>query len=142
MAASSFPDVNFWLALIWDGHAHAESARFWRESHPSERLLFCRLTQLSLLRLLTTKAIMGNDVLSMTEAWLIYQNCLADSFISFASEPDGLDQHLALFAQGRVSSPKVWADAYLAAFAALGGYRIVTFDRAFRRWPVELVLLS
>ena len=29
-------------------------------------------------------------------------------------------------------SPKVWADAYLAAFAKVSGLTLVTFDRAFR----------
>ena len=32
------------------------------------------------------------------------------------------------------ASPKLWMDAYLAAFALTGGYRMVTTDTAFRQF--------
>ncbi|TVQ28503.1 MAG: hypothetical protein EA383_00375 [Spirochaetaceae bacterium] len=38
-------------------------------------------------------------------------------------------------------SPKVWTDRYLAAFAVVGGLRVVTFDTAFASLPeVESVV--
>ena len=41
------------------------------------------------------------------------------------------------------SSPKLWMDAYLAAFAELSGMRFVTFDKAFRQFPkLDLLLLG
>jgi predicted nucleic acid-binding protein len=31
-------------------------------------------------------------------------------------------------------APKLWSDAYLAAFAIAGGYQLVTFDRGFKQY--------
>lgn len=35
------------------------------------------------------------------------------------------------FTMASTFSPKVWKDAYLAAFALAGGYGLVSFDKAF-----------
>ena len=43
------------------------------------------------------------------------------------------------------ASPKVWMDAYLAAFAIAGGLRLVTLDRDYKNFVpqgLDLVLLS
>jgi len=32
------------------------------------------------------------------------------------------------------ASPKLWMDAYLAAFALAGGYKMVTSDKAFKQF--------
>ena len=34
----------------------------------------------------------------------------------------------------RTASPKFWMDAYLAAFAMIGDYRMVTTDKAFKQF--------
>ena len=40
-------------------------------------------------------------------------------------------------------SPRLWTDAYLAAFALAGGHRLVTFDQDFLRFPgLEVLRLS
>ncbi len=40
------------------------------------------------------------------------------------------------------ASPKVWMDAYLAAFAVAGNYQFVTNDKAFRQFEgLDLVML-
>jgi hypothetical protein len=36
-----------------------------------------------------------------------------------------------LLTQGAPFSPKIWKDAYLAAFGELAGLEIITFDRGF-----------
>jgi predicted nucleic acid-binding protein len=38
-------------------------------------------------------------------------------------------------------SPKVWADAYLLAFAAVAGLRLVTFDRALQSRGTDVLVL-
>jgi predicted nucleic acid-binding protein len=45
-------------------------------------------------------------------------------------EPEGL----ADLVRGGLS-PRLWTDAYLAAFALAGGHRLVTFDQGFLRFP-------
>ena len=66
-----FPDVNVWIALTYGGHVHHKVARTWFEEVNMEaRVCFCRFTQISLLRLLTTRAVMGTDeVMTQTQAW-------------------------------------------------------------------------
>ncbi len=42
----------------------------------NERFYFCRFTQLTVLRLLTTSAIMGADVRTMIGAWKVWESDL------------------------------------------------------------------
>jgi len=142
MNSLNFPDTNVWLALVWGRHSHADLARSWFEQAADEQFFFCRFTQLALLRLLTTEAVLGRDVLTMTSAWDVYDQCCADERIAFLTEPEALDAGLRSFSSGRRASPKLWADAYLAAFANTAGLKLVTFDRAFRTKPVNCEILD
>ena len=142
MNSLNFLDTNVWLALVWERHIHSEVAREWFTRREDEQFIFCRLTQLALLRLLTNRAVMGKEVKSMAGAWEIYDRCRTDERIAFLSEPDGIDPGLRALASGRHSSPNVWADAYLAAFAAAAGLRLVTFDRALGAKSIECLVLK
>jgi len=55
-----------------------------------------------------------------------------DERVSFLAEPNGLDREFRRRSNLASRSPKVWADAYLLAFAAAGGLKLVTFDRALK----------
>ena len=47
------------------------------------------------------------------------------------------------FAVRETASPKLWMDAYLAAFALAGRYRIVTTDAGFRQFQgIDLLVLG
>ena len=113
MNSLNFLDTNVWLALVWGRHVSSESARDWFNRCQDEQFLFCRFTQLALLRLLTTQAVMGDDVKTMAGAWEVYDRCCADERIAFLPEPDGLDPRLRALAKSHHASPKAWADAYL-----------------------------
>jgi toxin-antitoxin system PIN domain toxin len=137
-----FPDVNVWIALTYQGHVHHVSAKRWFQAlNDDARLCFCRFTQLSLLRLLTTEALMGNEVMGQVEAWQTYDRWLADPRVLFLEEPDGLEPIFRSMSGLLRPAPKDWADAYLAAFATACGMSLVTFDQAFRRRAQRLVLL-
>lgn len=146
MAASTtsflFPDVNVWVALSYAGHAHHLAASDWyNDRGEATRLVFCRHTQLGLLRLLTVEAVMQEDVLTQPEAWAVYDRWSRDSRVSFAEEPAGLERHFRARSRARQASPQAWADAYLAAFAEGHGLALVTFDRGFKgRVPGVLLL--
>lgn len=142
MDSSNFLDTNVWLALVWERHVHSETARTWFNGCRDHQFLFCRFTQLALLRLLTTKAVMGKDVQTMAGAWEIYDRCRTDSRIAFMTEPDRLDPKFRALARGRHASPNVWADAYLAAFASAAGLKLVTFDKAFRSRSATCLILD
>ncbi len=141
MNTLNFPDVNVWVALTWRRHIHSEKARHWFEEASDERFFFCRITQISVLRLLTTEPALGGDVHTMSSAWKLWDKVTADERIAFASEPDGLEPPFRKASQLTSSSPKVWADAYLLGFAAAANLKLVTFDRALKsRGPDVLVL--
>jgi predicted nucleic acid-binding protein len=56
MTSLIFPDINVWLALLLADHVHRESVKQWWESDETETLAFVRITQMGVLRLLTTAA--------------------------------------------------------------------------------------
>lgn len=138
-----FPDVNVWIALTYQGHIHhATAARWFANVGDESRLCFCRITQLSLLRLLTTAAVMGSEVLSQAEAWKVYDRWLEDQRVVFLDEPAGLDRTFRAFSRRKQPAPKDWADSYLAAFASVSGLTLVTFDQAFRGKTKDMLLLE
>jgi toxin-antitoxin system PIN domain toxin len=138
-----FPDINVWLALSYERHVHYPVARKWFEQLDDDsRLCFCRFTQIGLLRLLTTEALMGMDVLSQVEAWRVYDRLLEDDRILFVDEPPLMEASFRALSRQKRPSPKDWADAYLAAFAATAGLRVVTFDRALHGKAPDVHLLG
>lgn len=138
----NFLDANVWLALIWERHEHAETARGWFEHAEGEEFYFCRFVQLTVLRLLTTAAVMGPDVRTMVGAWELWDQVAADDRIAFVPEPEGFGARFRLYSSLDSTSPKVWADAYLTTFASLAGLKVVTFDRAFSVQPVQTLVLG
>jgi toxin-antitoxin system PIN domain toxin len=141
-------DNNIWLALALSGHVHHARAREWLETvvEPAS-ILICRATQQAFLRLLTNTAVLapyGNPPLTNQQAWSAYEALLDDDRIVFrGEEPTGLELRWQEFAVRDTASPKLWMDAYLAAFALAGGCRMVTTDTAFRQFSgLDLVLLG
>ena|SRR5258708_37443591 len=138
-----FPDVNVWIALTYDQHVHHSSAARWfAQLSDDADICFCRITQLSLLRLLTTKAVMSTEVLNRVEAWQVYDRWLEDPRVVFLDEPAGFEQTFRAQSRQHGPAPKEWADSYLVAFASLCGLRIVTFDRALRGRNSGALLLT
>lgn len=126
-----FPDVNVWVALTCERHSHHAAARRWfAELHENVYIAFCRFTQLSLLRLLTTRAVMLDEVMTQIQAWAAYDTWLQDDRVIFLEEPAVLEPTFRTLSKRPHSDSKLWADAYLAAFASVEGLELVTFDRA------------
>ena len=122
---------------------HHFVAHDWFESLDSDvHFCFCRFTQLGLLRLLTAEGVMGDEAMTQTAAWTIYDQWLQDNRVSFVDEPSGLDRIFRKFTRSRQAAPKAWADSYLAAFADASQMTLVTLDRAFRRRLSSLILLE
>ena len=95
-------------------------------------LLFCRYTQLGLLRLLTNNSVMGDYAHTIQDGWKVYDRWLSDTRLQFHPEPRTIDaafrQATAQFASQRAS--KWIGDCYLLAFAKEAIATLVTFDRA------------
>ncbi len=137
----NFLDANVWLALLWSRHVNSGRAKEWFEHASDEHFYFCRFTQLTILRLLTTEKIMGKDTKTMSEAWRIWDRVWRDPRIAFLSEPEDVEREFRLRSRLSSASPKVWADAYLLAFASVAGLKFVTFDRALKSQGTEVLVL-
>jgi toxin-antitoxin system PIN domain toxin len=139
-----FPDINVWVALTYDRHVHHGKALQWFEAlAPTARLFFCRLTQLGLLRLLSSPAVMGLDqAKSQQEAWKAYDRWMEDSRVEFLDEPSELEAEFRALTRSAQASPKDWADSYLAAFAQASRLTVVTFDRALKNKAKGFLLLE
>jgi toxin-antitoxin system PIN domain toxin len=142
MSSLSFPDVNVWLALLRADHIHRSAARRWWDTESSEAIVFCRFTQIAVLRLLTTAAAMNNKPLGMTTAWAAYDRLFSDPRVVFMSEAPEIEAEFRNLTSGQAASPKLWADAYLTAFALQIGARVVTFDQALAGKAARSLLLS
>lgn len=138
-------DTNFWLAMSFSKHQFHEEATRWFGKQV-EPVVFCRSTQQSFLRLLTTEAVSklyGIEAMSNVEAWDFYEAMAGDRRCGFAEEPAGLEKKWAAYVRVGSASPKIWMDAYLAAFAVAGGYSLVSIDAGFRRFKdLNIMLLG
>ena len=125
------PDLNVWLALTWVNHRHAKAAWGWFSPRDNDNFYFCRFTQIGLLRLLTTGAIMGKEVLTVGEAWKVYDRWLEDSRIILRQEPAELTVSFRAATRpfSRLSAPKALGDCYLSAISQVVDATLVTFDR-------------
>ena len=142
--SSLFPDVNVWIALTWQAHTHYAAARRWFDMiGGGGRLFFCRFTQLGLLRLLSTEALMGPDeVMTQEAAWNVYDRWLEDGRVAFLDEPADLEPPFRSLTRLQRPAPKDWADSYLAAFATMSHLTVVTFDSALHGKARQAILLS
>ena len=132
--ALTLPDINVWIALAFEVHAQHAAACRWRAAADDEALVFCRMTQQGFLRLITNPAVLGQEALTLAKAWQLYDRLQALSYVTFLAEPAGIEPVWRQFTGRRRYSPKVWNDAYLAAFALRSGCRLVTFDRGFAQY--------
>ncbi len=138
--SSCLPDVNVWFALAVKEHSHHIPAVNWWEEW-AEAVVFCRFTQMGLLRLLTSSTMMLGRPLNMDSAWSTYDAITSDTRVSFEREPDSLDPAFRRLSASRMVSPKLWMDFYLQAFAETSASTLVTFDRALAsRCPAARLL--
>lgn len=136
------PDVNVWLALAVQEHPHHAAARQYWANGAAARLHFCRVTMLGLVRLLTQPRLMGPAALDATAALAHYGRFAALPEVGLAAEPADTSAAMRRYV-GAGLPARLITDAYLAAFAAAGGLRLVTFDRDFGRFEgLHLLRLS
>ena len=122
------PDVNVWLAAAWARHAHHDAARRWMDDEDHE-LVFCRVTEMSLLRWLTNPAVTSTDVRTRRQAWDIVMALQADPRVRFVQEPSGVAPLWMTYSKRDDRAHLLWTDDYLAAFAQAGDLELVTLDR-------------
>jgi toxin-antitoxin system PIN domain toxin len=135
-------DVNVWLAAAWARHAHHAIAKQWVDAEEDD-MAFCRVTELSFLRLISNRAVTGDDTLTRRQAWDLLRALQRDPRIQFAPELRGLAPIWIAFSKRDDRSHLLWTDDYLAAFAQAAGAGLVTLDAAMRaRYPsVDVTVL-
>ncbi len=68
---------------------------------------------------------------------------MADERINLANEPAGVEDAWKALAIRETNSPKLWMDAWLAAFALRSGFQMVTTDKAFSQFKgLELLVVK
>ncbi len=128
-------DVGVWLAATWGRHVHHRVAKQWFDEQ-SDDLILCRVTQMSLLRLISNPAIMGEDAVTRSEAWRIIDQIWSDNRVLWAEEPDHLEAVFRAISARDDGSHKLWTDDYLAAFAQASGASLATLDTKLKdRYP-------
>jgi uncharacterized protein len=136
-------DVNLWLAMAFQSHVHHAPAKAWFDGLSTELCFFCRLTQQGFLRLASNPKAFPADAVRLDEAWRLYDLFLSDPRVACAPEPANIETSWRGFTQAKQFSPRVWNDAYLAAFAAEAGYALVTFDQGFKVYAnVKCLILT
>ena len=143
-------DINVWLAMTWDLHPQHVSASRWyaamNESNDSA-LLFCRMTMLGFLRLLTNRTVMGDSTITLNNALKLYDRWILDPRVELLPEPRRIDKlfRQALSPVAAQPATKAITDCYLIGFAAAAGAHIVTFDRGLagmaKRQKVRVALI-
>ena len=128
-------DVGVWLAASWGRHIHHGVAVTWFDQQEDD-LAMCRVTQMSLLRLLSNPGVMSQDVISRGDAWRVIDLLQADERVIWAEEPAQLEAVWRAISARDETSHKLWTDDYLAAFTQTAGAILATLDRQLReRYP-------
>ncbi|HUG91034.1 MAG TPA: TA system VapC family ribonuclease toxin [Planctomycetaceae bacterium] len=138
-------DTSVWIAQTFDSHpGHAAASGALALATHEQPAVFCRATQQSFLRLASTPTVLqlyGCTGLTNDDALTMLQRLMALSSVAYRDEPEGLVPLWHRFAGRKTASPKVWMDAYIAAFAVAGGLILITLDADFRQFePAGLKL--
>ena len=142
-------DSSAWIASIFPSHPfHEQAQNALCDATPASPVVFCRATQQSVLRLASTPALLkvyGAERLTNRDALVAMEALLALDQVCEREEPPGTVALWHRLAARDTASPKVWMDAYLAAFAIGGALRLVTLDHDFKNFTaqgLDLVLLN
>jgi toxin-antitoxin system PIN domain toxin len=133
------------VALTVDAHPAHQVTRDWLQ-----RLLvgdtvgFCRMSEMSFLRLVTQKIADSYAPITNGEAVEKLEQWKRLAFVEVCSEPEKLEAEWLRLATVGKAAPKRWMDAYLAAFALQSRMRLVTLDGDFEKYRkdgLDLLLL-
>ena len=131
-------DSNLWIAIAFDGHgSHALAMEVLSEASHEHPVYFCRSIEQSVLRLLSTASLAqlyGSSIINNHEAIRLLEIWKLEPHIAFLDEPSETRSLWLQLSDRNTASPKLWMDAYLAAFAISGNLRFVTNDKAFRQF--------
>lgn len=146
----TFVDTSVWVAAFFEEHEFFTRAHSFIISRDAgSPAILCRTTEQLWLRLVTipslhriykTATSTNRDAVAILADWRSHDHvCCLDA------EPEGTRELWLELAAIPSASPKVWMDAYLAAFAIRAGLSFATLDADFHRFEaagLPLYLLS
>lgn len=143
-------DTSVWVAAFFDEHEFFLPAQtFLASCDGEEPALFCRASEQSWLRLVTTPSLhrlYKVSTVTNVDAVTILANWMTQAHIRCLDiEPEGTRELWLELAAIPSASPKVWMDAYLAALAIRAELPFATLDADFRRFEsagLQLYLLT
>ncbi len=135
-------DTSVWIAWFFQKHPHHLPAiNLLKARSESDPAWLCRATEQSFLRLATTAAVCraySSPAFTNVEATAALATWHAQPHIHcLDAEPEGTRELWLELAAIPSASPKVWMDAYLAAFAIRAGLPFATLDADFRRFEAS-----
>ena len=77
----------------------------------------------------------------MAEAWILWGRIWADDRVVFVPEPEDIEKEFRARSRMPSRSPKVWADAYVLAFTAVAGLKLITFHRSLKSRCKDVLVL-
>ncbi len=138
-------DTCVWVAAAFVHHpAHRLAKSELKSATRRQPALFCRATQQSFLRLITTPSLLRiyqAEGFTNRGAWAQYHLFQSKLAVDDVEEPPGTVALWKRLATRDTAAPKVWMDAYLAAFAITGKLDFVTLDRDFQNYEAHGLVL-
>ena len=142
-------DTSVWIALTFDTHPHRSAAvAAMANVSAAAPAVFCRATEQSFLRVASNPRVLQTyhqTAFTNRDAIDTLQRYLASPHVAFWNEPAGVEAIWFKLATRDTASPKLWMDAYLAAFAIAGNLQLMSLDHdfsAFVREGLNLQLLT
>ena len=131
-------DSGVWVAITFSSHpAHDMALSALAEASVDRPACFCRAAQQSFLRLITTPTILaayGATAMTNSDAVRVHDELRALANVAYRPEPSDIESSWPKLAARPTASPKLWMDAYLAAFAMKADLTLVTTDSGFRQF--------
>jgi toxin-antitoxin system PIN domain toxin len=121
---------------------HGTAARWLDSLEANDRIYFCRITQMGLLRMLTNRAVMGDETMTQKAAWKAFDAWLQDVRVEYIEEPGMLEAHFREASNRSSASHARWTDDYLVAFARATGLQLITLDKKLQGESGVVLLLS
>ena len=145
----SLVDTNVWIAAVFPTHPfHRQAREVLQKATSASPAVFCRSTEQSFLRLTSSQTILktyGAEGLTNRDALVALDTLLALPQVCEREEPQGVSVIWRRLATRDTASPKVWMDAYLAAFAIGGRLQMISLDHDFKGYKsrgLDLFLLK
>jgi uncharacterized protein len=131
-------DTSVWVASFFSTHpSHSLASEALLACTAEAPAVFCRATQQSFLRLVTTPTVLkmyGAEGLSNRDALVALTALVALPQVIERDEPPGTVPLWHRLASSKFAAPKVWMDAYLASFAISSELRLTSLDQDFKNF--------